>query len=170
MPVVPGTDEALTDVEQAHAFSVEAGFPVILKAAMGGGGRGMRVVRSGAGPFTPPPPGLDMHGAPHFKDSNLLTFGLLYMCCTLTNCQTVPTSRAHVLRVSILGYLSPFVIWFRVLREWVLPLDNKESGSGPAPNQSFCTLLTCTVPHGPPPQLALSRNAAQVVVPTLLSP
>ena len=47
MPVVPGTDQALTTVESARAFSEESGFPVILKAAMGGGGRGMRVVHRG---------------------------------------------------------------------------------------------------------------------------
>eukprot|EP00891_Asterochloris_glomerata_P005106 jgi/Astpho2/5106/fgenesh1_pm.00073_%23_5_t len=44
VPVVPGTDQALTTVESARSFSKESGFPVILKAAMGGGGRGMRVV------------------------------------------------------------------------------------------------------------------------------
>mmetsp|Transcript_38533 Transcript_38533/g.108941 ORF Transcript_38533/g.108941 Transcript_38533/m.108941 type:complete len:1254 (+) Transcript_38533:126-3887(+) len=46
VPVVPGTDEALLDTDAVVAFAKEAGFPVILKAAMGGGGRGMRVVRS----------------------------------------------------------------------------------------------------------------------------
>lgn len=46
MPVVPGTEEALTTSEQAVTFAEEAGLPIILKAAMGGGGRGMRVVRS----------------------------------------------------------------------------------------------------------------------------
>ena len=45
--MVPGTDQALTTVESARAFSKESGFPVILKAAMGGGGRGMRVVHRG---------------------------------------------------------------------------------------------------------------------------
>ena len=47
VPVVPGTDQALTTVESARSFSKESGFPVILKAAMGGGGRGMRVVHRG---------------------------------------------------------------------------------------------------------------------------
>lgn len=47
MPVVPGTVEALTTAEAAHAFAKESGFPIILKAAYGGGGRGMRVVRTG---------------------------------------------------------------------------------------------------------------------------
>ncbi|KAK9814506.1 hypothetical protein WJX72_007023 [[Myrmecia] bisecta] len=45
VPVVPGTDQALATAAEAHAFAKQAGFPVILKAAMGGGGRGMRVVR-----------------------------------------------------------------------------------------------------------------------------
>lgn len=47
VPVVPGTDEAITTSEQAVAFAKEAGFPIILKAAFGGGGRGMRVVHKG---------------------------------------------------------------------------------------------------------------------------
>ncbi len=45
-PTVPGTEGALTNVEDAVAFAAGAGFPLILKAAAGGGGRGMRVVRS----------------------------------------------------------------------------------------------------------------------------
>ena len=43
--VVPGTQEPVPDVDAAMEFAREAGFPVMLKAAMGGGGRGMRVVR-----------------------------------------------------------------------------------------------------------------------------
>ncbi|KAK3242624.1 hypothetical protein CYMTET_47688 [Cymbomonas tetramitiformis] len=45
IPVIPGTDEAVTTSDQAVAFVEQSGLPVILKAAMGGGGRGMRVVR-----------------------------------------------------------------------------------------------------------------------------
>lgn len=47
VPVVPGTEHALSTPEEAHAFAKSAGFPIILKAAFGGGGRGMRVVRAG---------------------------------------------------------------------------------------------------------------------------
>lgn len=46
VPVVPGTPGAVSSVDAAQAFAAEAGFPVIIKAAHGGGGRGMRVVRS----------------------------------------------------------------------------------------------------------------------------
>ncbi|CAH7686900.1 pyruvate carboxylase [Phakopsora pachyrhizi] len=46
VPVVPGTDGAIASYDLADAFISEHGFPVIIKAAMGGGGRGMRVVRS----------------------------------------------------------------------------------------------------------------------------
>ncbi len=42
--VVPGGQTAIVDVQQAEAESIAAGFPVLLKASAGGGGRGMRVV------------------------------------------------------------------------------------------------------------------------------
>jgi len=45
VPVVPGTAGAVTKAEDALAFVKESGLPVIIKAAMGGGGKGMRVVR-----------------------------------------------------------------------------------------------------------------------------
>ncbi|EFN52428.1 hypothetical protein CHLNCDRAFT_138936 [Chlorella variabilis] len=46
VPVVPGTDDALASAEEAKVFAAAAGYPVILKARSGGGGRGMRVVRA----------------------------------------------------------------------------------------------------------------------------
>jgi acetyl-CoA carboxylase biotin carboxylase subunit len=45
VPVVPGTTDALKDVAEARAIAERFGFPVLLKAAAGGGGKGMRVVR-----------------------------------------------------------------------------------------------------------------------------
>ncbi len=47
VPVVPGSKDPITDAQSALKFAKGAGFPVILKAAMGGGGRGMRVVHQG---------------------------------------------------------------------------------------------------------------------------
>eukprot|EP00096_Caligus_rogercresseyi_P000664 TRINITY_DN1113_c0_g1_i3.p1 TRINITY_DN1113_c0_g1~~TRINITY_DN1113_c0_g1_i3.p1 ORF type:complete len:1086 (-),score=226.61 TRINITY_DN1113_c0_g1_i3:477-3734(-) len=44
LPIIPGTDSALTEAEEAYEFCKKHGVPVILKAAFGGGGRGMRVV------------------------------------------------------------------------------------------------------------------------------
>ncbi len=44
VPVVPGSDGAIQDIADAAARAKEVGYPVILKAAQGGGGRGMRVV------------------------------------------------------------------------------------------------------------------------------
>lgn len=44
--VIPGTDAPLQDVEEAYEFCQTHGLPVMLKAAYGGGGRGMRVVRT----------------------------------------------------------------------------------------------------------------------------
>lgn len=45
VPVVPGTPGAVEKFEDVKSFTDEYGFPVIIKAAYGGGGRGMRVVR-----------------------------------------------------------------------------------------------------------------------------
>jgi len=45
VPVVPGTDSSVTDPKQLTDFVAEFGLPIIMKAAMGGGGKGMRVVR-----------------------------------------------------------------------------------------------------------------------------
>jgi acetyl-CoA carboxylase biotin carboxylase subunit len=46
VPVVPGTTEALRDAAEARAIAEQFGYPVLLKAAAGGGGKGMRVVRA----------------------------------------------------------------------------------------------------------------------------
>ena len=43
VPIIPGSDGPVTTVETARAVASEIGFPVILKAAAGGGGRGMRI-------------------------------------------------------------------------------------------------------------------------------
>lgn len=45
VPIVPGTDGPITTKEEAMDFCIKHGLPVIFKAAYGGGGRGMRVVR-----------------------------------------------------------------------------------------------------------------------------
>ena len=48
IPMVPGFDEAITDVEKAKVIAKEVGFPILIKASAGGGGKGMRVVESEA--------------------------------------------------------------------------------------------------------------------------
>lgn len=44
IPMVPGIDEAITDTEEAKKIAREIGFPILIKASAGGGGKGMRVV------------------------------------------------------------------------------------------------------------------------------
>lgn len=48
IPMVPGTEEAIKDVAEAKARAVEVGFPILIKAAAGGGGKGMRIVEQAA--------------------------------------------------------------------------------------------------------------------------
>jgi pyruvate carboxylase subunit A len=46
VPIVPGTEGAITTLDEALAFVRLAGYPVMIKASAGGGGRGLRVVRT----------------------------------------------------------------------------------------------------------------------------
>ena len=46
IPMVPGIEEAVTDVELAKKIAIEIGFPILIKASAGGGGKGMRVVEN----------------------------------------------------------------------------------------------------------------------------
>ncbi|WP_346290986.1 acetyl-CoA carboxylase biotin carboxylase subunit [Sphaerothrix gracilis] len=46
VPTVPGSDGLLTDEQEAAAIAKEIGYPIIIKATAGGGGRGMRLVRN----------------------------------------------------------------------------------------------------------------------------
>lgn len=44
IPMVPGTDEAITDIPEAKKIAAKIGFPILIKASAGGGGKGMRIV------------------------------------------------------------------------------------------------------------------------------
>ncbi len=46
IPMVPGTAEAITDVGAAKEIAKEIGFPILIKASAGGGGKGMRIVEN----------------------------------------------------------------------------------------------------------------------------
>lgn len=46
IPMVPGIDEAITDVEKAKKIAEKIGFPILIKASAGGGGKGMRIVEN----------------------------------------------------------------------------------------------------------------------------
>ncbi len=46
IPLVPGTDEAVSDIQEAKKIAGEIGFPILIKASAGGGGKGMRVVEN----------------------------------------------------------------------------------------------------------------------------
>ncbi|MBF88301.1 MAG: acetyl-CoA carboxylase biotin carboxylase subunit [Candidatus Marinimicrobia bacterium] len=46
VPVVPGSDGVVSSIEEAHSIASAIGYPVMLKATAGGGGRGMRLVKA----------------------------------------------------------------------------------------------------------------------------
>lgn len=48
VPLVPGTEGAISDISEAQKYAVEIGFPVLVKASAGGGGKGMRIVENEA--------------------------------------------------------------------------------------------------------------------------
>ncbi len=48
VPMVPGTDEELTDIAAGKKIAEEIGYPILIKASAGGGGKGMRVVEKSA--------------------------------------------------------------------------------------------------------------------------
>ncbi|RAI91542.1 acetyl-CoA carboxylase biotin carboxylase subunit [Algoriphagus yeomjeoni] len=46
IPLVPGTEEAISDIPVAKARAAEIGYPILIKASAGGGGKGMRIVEN----------------------------------------------------------------------------------------------------------------------------
>lgn len=46
IPVIPGSDGPIDNVEEVEAFGDKYGYPIIIKASLGGGGRGMRIVNN----------------------------------------------------------------------------------------------------------------------------
>lgn len=46
IPLVPGTDTPVQDIEEAKKIAAEIGFPILIKASAGGGGKGMRIVEN----------------------------------------------------------------------------------------------------------------------------
>jgi acetyl-CoA carboxylase, biotin carboxylase subunit len=72
VPILPGSDGVLADVEEALATAEHVGYPVILKAKAGGGGRGMRIVRQAE--ELP-----NLYHAAHAEAANAFGNGDLYM-------------------------------------------------------------------------------------------
>ncbi|MBN7816134.1 acetyl-CoA carboxylase biotin carboxylase subunit [Algoriphagus pacificus] len=48
IPLVPGTEEAISDISEAKKVAAEIGYPILIKASAGGGGKGMRIVENEA--------------------------------------------------------------------------------------------------------------------------
>lgn len=46
VPLVPGTDQPISDINEAKKLATEIGFPILIKASAGGGGKGMRIVNN----------------------------------------------------------------------------------------------------------------------------
>ena len=72
VPILPGSDGILASVEEAESYADKVGYPVILKAKAGGGGRGMRIVRSRDEIA-------NLFNAAHTEASNAFGNGELYM-------------------------------------------------------------------------------------------
>ena len=49
VPVVPGTEEPVNNIDEVRKVAKEVGYPIMLKALAGGGGKGMRLVRDEEG-------------------------------------------------------------------------------------------------------------------------
>lgn len=45
VPVIPGSDGVVKDIDQAYEIAEKLGYPVMVKASAGGGGKGIRIVR-----------------------------------------------------------------------------------------------------------------------------
>ncbi len=72
VPILPGSDGVIIDVKDAQHWAKKVGFPVILKAKAGGGGRGMRIVRNAE--ELP-----NLYHAAHTEAANAFGNGELYM-------------------------------------------------------------------------------------------
>ncbi|HEX7175993.1 MAG TPA: acetyl-CoA carboxylase biotin carboxylase subunit [Pyrinomonadaceae bacterium] len=70
LPVLPGSPEPLRDEGEALAIAREIGYPVIIKASAGGGGRGMRIVRA-EGEFLPAMRTASTEAAAAFKNGDV---------------------------------------------------------------------------------------------------
>ena len=46
IPVIPGSDGPVNSIEEVEEFAEKYDYPIIIKASLGGGGRGMRIVRA----------------------------------------------------------------------------------------------------------------------------
>ena len=62
VPILPGSDGVVATADEAQDWARKVGYPVILKAKAGGGGRGMRIVRAAGGAAQPLPCGLHRGG------------------------------------------------------------------------------------------------------------
>ena len=70
VPTIPWTEGAVEDVEQAARWAAKAGYPVMIKAAAGGGGRGIRLVNNEA-TLRSSLPAAQAEAAAAFKDSSV---------------------------------------------------------------------------------------------------
>ena len=70
VPIIPGTTSPVTSVDEVHALGDELGYPLLVKAAAGGGGKGMRVVAA-PGDAAPAFESAQREGQAYFADSSV---------------------------------------------------------------------------------------------------
>ena len=78
MPVIPGSTDAVNSVEEIKELAKDIGYPLVLKAASGGGGKGIRIVKE-ENQLEKSLKEAKSEGQKYFNDDRVC--GSIYSCC-----------------------------------------------------------------------------------------